>query len=208
MKLLIIATIMATLFISCTHTFFPATNGFKAKDVAINWGIDTAYVNGIYNNVIDSKVDSAINEFNKGKHAFKLHEALGKDSNVLSFNFSKSRFVSDGDVALGYIISGLGIIGSPIITLTSSNSQFFLAFWYLPHDYINYTATLTSNQLKDSMVYQYYSIRSNALFNNKLDRVKNIADKLNASLIEILNEIDNNFAIDSKKRKSSRRRAF
>ncbi len=183
--------------------------------IGIEWTYDSANVNSAFHNAIDSVMSLAISEFNKEEdHTYKLHIKNMEDSAIIKLVFDKSRMAKNGEVAMGYIVSSIGLIGTPIYLLSASSGQAFLAFWYFPRDYIDYRASLSpylvpiDNQDNTSYIKSRFDrpvhtlqsltpevqtilVTTNACFTIKSNRMPHIATKFKESIMRLFYQLEN-----------------
>jgi len=182
--------LIATFLVSCTTLRIPEIQKQNIKDIGVEWNIDSATMNNVYLPKIDSTLDACINRFNKETHQFKVHRKRLTDSAYLTLYFENGRFVTNAGVALGYIISGLGLIATPIYTISSSNGNAFLAFWYFPRDNIKYSAVLSPSINSVKRGEQFIVVQSGACFSSKNARIKAVIDKLSSSFYSLLRQLE------------------
>ena len=128
--------------------------------------------------------------FNQSNHHFRVHRKAVSDSAYLTINFNRCRYVTDGGVALGYIVSGIGIIASPIYTLNISGGQFLFGFWYFPWDLIDYKVVLSPYISPDKNKEQNMFVKSGACFTGKEERIQRLVGRFAVSLQELLLQLD------------------
>lgn len=180
--------IVCLFFYSCQPSKIYIERKKDFTDLGVEWTYSLR-VNEMFKSKIDSIMDVAITQFNNEHHSFLVHKKISGEEDFLSLSFDKGRFVSDGGQAAGYIISGLGVIVSPIISLSSSGGKSFLTFWYLPHDNLIFHGTF-SPSISNNIRPQKMFIQSGALFSNKQKRWSTITWQLANAIQQIFLDID------------------
>ena len=191
MKKTIALVLCSIILFSCsTIVKIPEAKKSTIKDIGIEWVYDSSNVNDVFIPSIDSAIDITMADFNQSSHHFKVHRKAVSDSAYLTINFNRCRYVTKGGVALGYIVSGLGIIATPIYTLSNSGGHLIVGFWYFPFDAIDYTVALSPYITPDKNKEQSITVNSGACFTAKDQRVKRVVGKFALSLQEILQQLD------------------
>jgi hypothetical protein len=172
--------LLTLLFFSC-NTLKIASDKNTSNVTSI--GIQTNYTkraNNTFKDTIESSIEKVITQFNNEKHAFSVHKKETSDRSYLTLDFSKVRIVSNGGVAAGYIISGIGLIASPILVFEWSGESAILAFWYFPVNRIEYISSLSPYLNAEKGPKQANLIQSGAMFRNKSKRIEVTKTKFEA----------------------------
>jgi len=189
MKKLIAIALSLCFFYSCTQLKISASQQNKMTDLGIEYqNLDN--VNEIYMSTVDSVLDAVITQFNSEHHSLMVHKKRKRDEDYLTLSFDKTRFVTNAGRAVGYSVSGLGLLVSPVAVATATSGQAFLAFYYLPEDYLHIRGQLspaiTDYPDRNKLIY----VEADALFAKKSRRVNKIGDKLGDSLRQLLQNLD------------------
>ena len=114
MKPLLILAVALAFLSSCATTNLTLKKNVNLQNLPIDWtyssSVDTQYIPKI-----DSVMLDILYRFNDIKHTFTLHKRLAGESYGLTFNFGRGKFTSDDELAVSYLVSALGLIGSHII---------------------------------------------------------------------------------------------
>ncbi len=159
------------------------------SDLGIYWHYP-GKVNAIYQPRIDSVFDNVINKFNSEDHAFKVHKRSAEDLDYVQFTFNKGRFVSNAGVTTGYVLSGIGLIATPIIVLAATGGDYFGLFYYFPQDNLNISTSLSPSLVEDKVKLKTSTVEAGALFSNKTKRMNKISNKLESSIYKVLLNLD------------------
>lgn len=181
---------LTLLFLSCNSL---KISGSKNANNVSSIGIETNYakrVSSAYKDSIEASIEKVISQFNSEKHVFSIHKKETSDSSYLTLNFSKVRFVSNGGVAAGYIVSGIGLIASPILVFEWSGESAILAFWYFPVNRIEYTSSLSPYLNANRGPSQQNLIQSGAMFRSKSKRIEVTRTKFEVYLYNSLLELE------------------
>ncbi|MEI6184765.1 MAG: hypothetical protein WCP65_04495, partial [Bacteroidota bacterium] len=170
--------------------YIPEAKKITIKDIGVEWIYDSSTVNDVYIPSIDSAIDATMAGFNQSDHHFKLHRKADSDSAYITINFNRCRYVTDGGLALGYIVSGIGIIATPIYTLANSGGHLLVGFWYFPCDVIDYKVELSPFISPDKNREQNMFVKSGACFATRDERIQKVVGRFAISLQEILQQLD------------------
>ena len=145
MKKSLLYLLVPILISSCSVILtIPESKRQNDFNLGVEWVYDSLGMNKEFVHSIDSAIELSIAEFNKDEsHSYKLHKKNSFDSAYITLIFDKSSLASNTSIVAGYVLSSLGIISCPILTLASSQGKTLIAFWYFPRDYIDYRARLS-----------------------------------------------------------------
>lgn len=178
------------LFCSCANLKI-ATNRTTTNTTSI--GIERVYdadINDLNKDSLEKVIQRVMDRFNSEKHAFNVHNKLPKEKDFLTLDFSKAKIASNGTVAIGYTVSALGLIASPILVYVLSEKSFLLFFWYFPTNKIYYSTTLSPSLADDKGATINVRIETDALFRNKRKRMEVSLRKFEKVLYESLLDIE------------------
>lgn len=165
------------------------TKKVLSNEIAIEWLIDSD-VNDIYIPEIDSVMNIVLNRFNGENHTVSIHKKREQEEASIKIVFKESKFASSGNLITGYIVSGLGLLASPVVITSITSGQALLMFWYFPNDVLRFSVTLSPNLLEDSRSFTHEQfVKSGAMFSNKTRRVNKISNKLESMLYKMLLDI-------------------
>lgn len=191
MKNKVLPLIGVVLFCFLIHSCSPTLRIAESSknigiDIAIEWTISPS-ASELFISKIDSVMNLVINLVNQEDHGFYVHKKRDNEEAQLTLDFEKIKFVSTGGQIAGYLVSGVGLIASPIIISTLTNQAFTLVFWYFPHDCISYSATLSADLDEDNRSRTINRfVDSGVLFTSKSKRTDKISRRLKSSLYRVL----------------------
>ena len=138
-------------------------------------------------------MEDLITNFNGDTHSFRIHKKKAGEKAGFIIELHRGKFVGDGEMVAGYVISTIGIIVAPIYTLSATNGQGILFFYYFPGDIIRYKAYLspiiTNNKLNRYTTIKH-SIISDAMFRGKSVRMNILCRCFYNEMYSILNNLD------------------
>jgi hypothetical protein len=180
----------ALLFIFCScQTLKVATekNTRNTSSIGIEWSY-----NDRVNEKLQPRLDSVINkmmaDFNAERHSFTVHKKLAKDKDYLSIDFNKGKIVSKGERIVGYVVSAMGLIATPIY-LASADLGFIAAFAYWPsnniQDQIQLSGTLAKGRGRKNT-----RVETGALFARSSKQVDKLLTKFSTQLRNELVKIE------------------
>lgn len=189
MRKLLLLIIPFLIISSCATLQISDEKKSQLKNLGIEWTY-TDKVIDIYRPSIDSVMHSVINQFNTENHSYIVHDKTEQDSMYLTLEFNGSRFVSDDGLAVGYIITFLGLGVTPFATLIATNGTAVFAFWFIPADNLQMTGTLSPMISDNPEIKRKILVQAGALFSDKSMRIKNISKKTSAIITELLLNLD------------------
>lgn len=134
-----------------------------------------------------------IQKFNNEHHSFSVHKKTAADKAYLTLNFSKLKIVSNGGATVGYVVSALGLIATPLAVYQLSDQTVLLAFWYFPANRFIYQGSLSPSLEGGKGVPQPFMVESGALFRNKEKRLEatktNFEKQLYKTLLKLEKQI-------------------
>lgn len=176
----IITAIVAICCAVCTYSQ-PADTTKKIITIGVEWNVSDQ-VDSRYKLMIDSVFQSVMNEYNEEPETVILRKKTGGEDGYISFTFKKGKIISNGTRTAGYIVSGLGLLAAPAITLAASGGNAVLAFWFFPRDRIIMTRSIQSPPGRRIRYAKRVNLFTGALFNSKPERMKRMAEKLDDSI--------------------------
>lgn len=180
---------LCLLFASCVQMQHTSSQSPNPKTLSLAWNSND-YIPDNYKTMIDSLMPMAIQEFNEKSKHLKFTAVPYSASHTVNFYFSEGKFATKEEITAGYIISGLGILVSPIATWQLSQNQFLIAFWDFPGDKINYKLTTYFANSKKQWKGRKYKVSRGALFKSKNARMQSIANQLHQSILNALKSFD------------------
>lgn len=185
----IIIAIVAICCALCSNSQ-PADTTKKIITIGVEWTLSDK-VDSRYKLMIDSVFQSVMNEYNKEPETVILRKKTGGEDGSISFTFKKGKIVSNGTRTAGYIVSGLGLLAAPAITLAASGGNAVLAFWFFPRDRIIMTRSIESPSGRRRIRYaKRVNLYKGALFASKSERMKDMAEKLDDSIFKAFTKFE------------------
>ena len=185
----IIALILGLFLFSSCNNLKLATGQKSISSLAIDYSISDK-VNPIYKSVIDSTIDATIVRFNNENRSFTAIKRGPNDEKGLTIDFTKGRFVSDGGITAGYIVSGLGLIVTPISLYLASGGELIGFFYYFPDDKIVISSSLSPSLSAKPGKKSNSWVMSGALFSSKSKRLAKISMRLDDRVYKMLTKLD------------------
>ena len=191
MRRILSAFILCLFLFSCSFVRTVETRR-PFSDLGVDWNY-AGKMNPVYKPIIDSTFEEIIRKFNSEAHSYKIHKRNPQDENYITFTFVNGKFVSNGGVTAGYIVSGLGLIATSAITLAASGATWLAAFYYFPADKLQ-IATMLSPSLAKRSKPSMSLLEKGALFSTRSKRINKITVMLEKAIYEILGYLDRRMA--------------
>lgn len=191
MKPFLIMAVTLAFLSSCATTNLTVKKNINLQNLPIDWAYSNS-VDSEYIPNIDSVMLDILYRFNGVKHTYTLHKRLAGEQEGLTVNFSRGKFTGDDELAVSYLVSALGLIGSPITTASASNGKFILFFWYFAADHIQLDVSLSPELAGSDGQRVSGIIKSGATFSNKNARMDKISSEVEDYVYSILLSLDKN----------------
>ena len=143
----------------------------------------------LYQQDMDSVINTEIQKFNTSGHSFKLHKKNRKDKDYISLEFKDGKIASKGEKTAGYVVCGVGLIATPA-ALIALHAGFVAAFYYLPENRFLMKCTYSDNLADPSSHGKKFEATTGALFANKNKQVNKLYTKFSIRLETILANLD------------------